>query len=262
MVLKEREREKEIAKDKKVMKDKDAGKTNSKVALHPESRLIKFGLNDDFVGDDFNNNDVNKNKFKINHTTTVSHSNHSISNSNSNTNSVSVSSVSNATPNTYPYAASRNSVSNQGSNGKHEDQSSNDLQGQQNMSPIDDDNNYSPLDMPNTDTIPKKVKTGPKKKVSWAPILSTDSFFLKDEPPKNINMPIEEVEKIQERIREDMKINTKPNEQDSNNNTSTSSLSMPNLQQSNQQFINFQSKIFNLQSISNFEKNLYKNSKD
>jgi len=38
-----------------------------------------------------------------------------------------------------------------------------------------------------------------------------------------------------------------------------------NLQQStreNQQFINFQSKIFNLQSISNFENNLYKNSKD
>jgi len=126
------------------------------------------------------------------------------------------------------------------------------------MSPIDDENSDSPLDI--TNTISKKVKTGPKKKVSWAPVLSTDSFFLKDEAPEKINMPIEEVERIQERIMSEMKANNKQNDMDLNN--APTNLSMPNLQQSNQQFINFQSKIFNLQSISNFEKNLYKNSKD
>lgn len=79
---------------KKVTKDKDASKANSKVALHPESRLIKFGLNDDFVADDFNNNDKNKNKiFKINHTGNIN-INHSQSHSNSH------SSISNTIPNT------------------------------------------------------------------------------------------------------------------------------------------------------------------
>jgi len=129
------------------------------------------------------------------------------------------------------------------------------------MSPIDDENNDSPLDITNTDTVPLKIKSGPKKKVSWAPVLSTDSFFLKDEAPEKINMPIEEVEKIQERIMSEMKANNKQNDLDSNNMANTTNLSMP-IQQNNQQFINFQSKIFNLQSISNFEKNLYKNSKD
>lgn len=128
------------------------------------------------------------------------------------------------------------------------------------MSPIDEVSSDSPLDITITDNVTKKVKTGPKKKVSWAPVLSTDSFFLKDEAPEKINMPIEEVERIQERIMNEMKANNKQNDMDSSN--APTSLSMPNLQQSNQQFINFQSKIFNLQSISNFEKNLYKNSKD
>lgn len=104
-VVLNKEKEKELVKDKKVTKDKDASKVNSKVALHPESRLIKFGLNDDFVADDFNNNDKNNNKiFKINHTNKHSYSNHNHSNSNPS----SVSSISNTNPNTLPNS-SRNS---------------------------------------------------------------------------------------------------------------------------------------------------------
>lgn len=135
------------------------------------------------------------------------------------------------------------------------------------MSPIDDDNNHeSPNDIViDSENALKKIRTGPKKKVSWATTLTTESFFLKDEAPDQINMAIEEVEKIQERIREEMKTCNKNNEQDTGvlNNNVNKTPNVMNLQQtSNQQFINFQSKIFNLQSINNFEKNLYKNSKD
>jgi len=221
--------------------------------MHPESRLIKFGLNDDYMNDDILK--VNNNELKLYNKININIS----KNTNNNISNIPHSDLqgnphSNTNTNTNAKLTQNNSLNH-------------DAHVKPNMSPIDDDNE-SPNDLTmETDTVPKRVRTGPKKKVSWAINLSTESFFLKDEAPDQINMAIEEVEKIQEKIREnEIKVSEGGMNKDKSENN-VSNINQPqnlmNLQQSsNQQFINFQSKIFNLQSINNFEKNLYKNSKD
>lgn len=234
--------------------DKKKDLSKAKVTMHPESRLIKFGLNDDYMNDDILK--VNNNELKLYNKININIS----KNTNNNISNIPHSDLqgnphSNTNTNTNPKLTQNNSLDNHDAHVKP------------NMSPIDDDNE-SPNDLTmETDTVPKKVRTGPKKKVSWAINLSTDSYFLKDEAPDQINMAIEEVEKIQEKIRENEIKNSEggmnKDKSENNNSNVNQPQNLMNLQQSsNQQFINFQSKIFNLQSINNFEKNLYKNSKD
>jgi len=102
---------------------------SNKVVLHPDSKLIKFGLNDDCMNDDFSNND--NSKFKLNNNNITAHKDMTEHNNQNNINSTI------------------------------------------NMSPIDD--NESPIDVNNHEAVPIKIKSGPKKKLSWATVLTHES---------------------------------------------------------------------------------------